>query len=202
MIGLGRAARLADGVRVWTTGQLSAWQRTALLAIVIAVTAVGVVLWSTGRLDAREVGYPGIFLINLIGSATLILPVPGAAVVCLAASSSSGLNPLVVGLLGGLGAGLGETTGYLAGKSGEQLVRRSRYYRRIRRWMIRCGGPVLFLFALIPNPVMDVAGIAAGSLGYPFTKYVLLVVSGKILRYVGLAYACLYGIDVIARWGF
>jgi membrane protein YqaA with SNARE-associated domain len=60
---------------------------------------------------------------------------------------------------------------------------------------------VLFLLALIPNPVMDVAGIAAGSLGYPFTKYVLLVVSGKILRYVGLAYACLYGIDVIARLG-
>jgi membrane protein DedA with SNARE-associated domain len=194
-----RATKVANGVRAWATGQLSTWQRTALLAIVVAITALGVWLWATDRFEVEEVGYTGVFLINLIGSATLILPVPGAAATCLASSSSTGLNPFVVGLLAGIGSGLGEITGYLAGKSGQAWVKKNRYYRRVRGWMVRCGGPVIFLLALIPNPVMDLAGIAAGSLGYPLSRYVVFVVSGKVLRSIGLAYGCYYGIDIIRR---
>lgn len=197
--GVRGAARLANGVRAWATGQLTTWQRVAILGVVAAVTAFGIFLWATGRLDVEEVGYTGVFLINLIGSATLFLPVPGAAAACIASAPGTGLHPLVVGIVAGLGQGIGELTGYLAGKSGQSLVQRNVYYERVRRWMVRRGGVALFVFALVPNPVMDLAGLVAGSLGYPLSRYLLFVVSGKVIRSIGLSYACYYGIEVIAR---
>jgi membrane protein YqaA with SNARE-associated domain len=197
--GMRVAARLANGVRAWATGQLATWQRVVILGVVAVATTFGIFFWATGRLEAEEVGYTGLFVINLIGSASLLLPVPGAAAACIAAAPGTGLNPFVIGVVAGLGQGIGEITGYLAGKSGQSLLQRNRYYERVRGWMVRCGGAALFVFALIPNPIMDLAGLAAGSLGYPLSRYILFVVSGKVIRSIGLSYACYYGIEVIAR---
>ncbi|MBI4218747.1 MAG: VTT domain-containing protein [Chloroflexi bacterium] len=193
------AARLVNGAQRWATGQLSTWQRTLVLAIVIGVTAFGLVFWATGRLETKDVGYTGVFLVNLIGSASLILPVPGAAAACIAAFPDTGLHPFSVGLLAGIGQGIGEITGYLAGKSGQTFVSRNRHYARVRAWTLKGGGALLFVFALIPNPVMDLAGIAAGSLGYPFTRFLLFVATGKILRSIGISYGCYYGVEFLTR---
>lgn len=198
-IGVRGAARLANGVRAWATGQLKTWQRVVILGVVAAVTAFGVFLWATGRLEVEEAGYTGVFVINLIGSASLLLPVPGAAAACIASAPGTGLHPFVIGIVAGLGQGIGEITGYLAGKSGQSLVQRNVYYERVHGWMVRCGGLALFVFALIPNPIMDLAGLAAGSLGYPLHRFLLFVVSGKVIRSIGISYACYYGIEVVAR---
>ncbi|MBI4306530.1 MAG: hypothetical protein HY678_09460 [Chloroflexi bacterium] len=188
-----------NGAQRWATGQLSTWQRAAVLGVVIGVTVFGLVFWVSGRLETKDVGYTGVFLVNLIGSASLILPVPGVAAACIAAFPDTGLHPLAVGLLAGLGQGIGEITGYLAGKSGQTLFARNRYYNRVRAWTMKGGGIVLFFFALVPNPIMDLAGIAAGSLGYPFTRFVLFVGIGKILRSIGIGYGCYYGIEFLTR---
>ena len=54
-------------------------------------------------------GYLGVFLASLIGSATIILPVPSFALVIAAGSQ---LDPLWVGIISGAGAAIGELTGY------------------------------------------------------------------------------------------
>jgi membrane protein YqaA with SNARE-associated domain len=46
----------------------------------------------------------------------------------------------------------------------------------------------IFLLAFIPNPVFDVAGIAAGALRIPVWKFIAATMLGRTLRFILLAY--------------
>jgi len=130
-------------------------------------------------------GYPGIFLVNLIGNATLILPAPAYAAVF---AVGGVMNPVLVGILGGLGAALGEMTGYLAGVGGRPVVKNRRLYERLEGWMHRRGMMVvIFLLALVPNPIFDVGGLLAGALRMPVLRFLLACWAGKTVRLIGIA---------------
>ena len=156
-------------------------------------------MWATGRLELQNVGYAGVLAVNVIGSASVIVPVPGLAVVCGAGAGEVGLNPVLLGLAGGFGSTVGEMSGYLAGYGGNPLIQRSRHYERFRQLVIRNGGMALFVLSVVPNPVFDIAGIAAGSLGYPLRRFLLYVLAGKVIKFIVVAYACRQGIDWIIR---
>src|SRR5262245_58937429 len=81
-------------------------------------------------------GYLGVFVLTLLSSATIVLPSPALGVAALAGAT---LNPWLVGLVGGVAAGLGEITGYMAGLGGSSLAQRSRFYPRVERWVRRWG---------------------------------------------------------------
>ena len=106
-----------------------------------------------------DFGYLGVFLTTLLSSATIIIPSP-----TLAAAYIGGrfLFPPLVGLIAGVGATLGEMSGYMAGYGSSALASRSRYYEPVRRFVARYGLLAIFVLALIPNPLFDMAGIAAG----------------------------------------
>jgi membrane protein YqaA with SNARE-associated domain len=174
--------------------------RVGSYAIVLGAVGAGLFLWITGRLEFKDQGYTSAFLLNLIGSGALIIPVPGFAAVCGAAAPSLGLHPALLGGAGAIGATLGEVTGYLAGFGGQALVARFPFYARIHGWVVRRGGLALFILAALPNPLFDIAGIAAGGLGYPLHKFLFYVFAGKVIRFIGIAYACRYGIDWITRF--
>ena len=167
--------------------------------VVGASIAFGTFMWATGRLELQNVGYAGVLAVNLIGSASVIVPVPGLAVVCGAAPGDVGLNPMLLGLAGGFGSTVGELSGYLAGYGGNQFVQRSRHYERFRQLVVRKGGLTLFALSVIPNPLFDIAGIAAGSLRYPLRRFLLYVLAGKVIKFIVVAYACRQGIDWIIR---
>jgi membrane protein DedA with SNARE-associated domain len=173
--------------------------RAVIWAIVLGAISSGLYLWVAGHLDVESTGYTGAFVVNLVGSGAIVVPVPGLAAVCGASSSGLGLNPFLLGLLGGLGATIGEITGYLAGFGSQTLLSRYRLYARIHHWVQTRGGLALFILAVIPNPVFDIAGVAAGGLGYPLQKFLLYVGTGKIIRFIGFSYACRFGIDWITR---
>ena len=156
-------------------------------------------MWATGRLELQNVGYAGVLAVNVIGSASVIVPVPGLAVVCGASVGDVGLNPVLLGLAGGFGSTVGEMSGYLAGYGGNTLIQRSKHYERFRQLVIKNGGMALFVLSVIPNPVFDIAGIAAGSLGYPLKRFLLYVLAGKVIKFVVVAYACRQGIDWVIR---
>ena len=156
-------------------------------------------MWATGRLELQNVGYAGVLAVNVIGSASVIVPVPGLAVVCGASAGDVGLNPVLLGLAGGFGSTVGEMSGYLAGYGGNTLIQRSKHYERFRQLVIRNGGMALFVLSVIPNPLFDIAGIAAGSLGYPLKRFLLYVLAGKAIKFVVVAYACRQGIDWVIR---
>ena len=139
-------------------------------------------------------GYPGLFLINLFSSATLILPLPGLA---LAFAAGGSLDPRLVGLAVGCGSTLGELTGYLAGYSGRGVVEDRAHYEQMRSWMARYGLWVLFVLSLVPNPLFDIAGITAGALRIPAWKFLLASGAGKIIKAMLTAYAGASSISLI-----
>jgi uncharacterized membrane protein YdjX (TVP38/TMEM64 family) len=177
-----------------------------LLTVVIIIAAVAGTVWLQGQRELLDrIGHspwalPALFAISVVSSATLFLPVPGLAITTLVGSL---LNPIAVGIVAGIGQTLGEMTGYLAGYSGQGLVNRSKTYDRVEGWMKRnefMGELVVFALALIPNPLFDAAGMAAGALRFPAWKYLIAAGLGKIIKNVAFAYGGSLGMDWLARF--
>ena len=171
-----------------------------LTVVIISAAAAGTV-WLQGQRELLDrIGHspwalPALFAVSVISSATLFLPVPGLAITTLVGSL---LNPVTVGSVAGIGQTLGEMTGYIAGYSGQGLVNRSKAYDRVEGWMKRnefTGELVVFVLALIPNPLFDAAGMAAGALHFPIWKFLLAAGLGKVIKNIAFAYGGSLGIE-------
>lgn len=135
--------------------------------------------------DFQSFGYLGVFLINLIGSATIVFPVPSfAATIAVGAFSS----PILTALFSSMGSTVGELTGYFAGKGGEEIIANNKKIEKVKKWMDKYGLWVVFILAIIPNPLFDFAGIISGISKVPLRKYLLVVFLGKLIKFTVLAY--------------
>lgn len=176
------------------TRRLRTVQVLTIIAILVALLAA---VYFRDRLqELRRYGYVAVFLVGLVSNATLILPVPGLAI-----SSVMGgvFNPWAVGLVGGMGQALGEMTGYMAGYSGQRLVHGNPTHERLTCWMRRYGVLAIFVLALIPNPIFDLGGIAAGTLRFPVWKFLLSCAAGKVIKNVIFALAGYYGVETVFK---
>ncbi len=139
-------------------------------------------------------GYPGVFLVSFLGSASVLFPLPGFFIIF---SSGMFLNPVLVGLIAGFGSALGELTGYAVGYEGHNLIKK--YEKQLASaevWFQKHKGFLLIIiFAATPLPD-DIVGIAAGAMKYPVKKFFLASLIGKIILSLFLAYSGLFGI----RW--
>jgi membrane protein YqaA with SNARE-associated domain len=147
-------------------------------------------------LQLSGLGYFGIFLISLIGSSTIIFPLPASTFVFLAAAA---LNPLLLGIVAGMGAALGELVGYVFGRAGRKIGQKKfeKELDKARRMFEKYGGFLaLIVFAATPLPD-DVAGIVAGLLKYDVKRFFVAVSIGKIIFHLVLAYGGYYGINWI-----
>jgi uncharacterized membrane protein YdjX (TVP38/TMEM64 family) len=165
----------------------SGWKTNLVRALVlIAVIALTVFLYlhryQVSRL--QMLGYPGIFLVSLLSNATIILPVPG---VLFTSAMGAIFNPYWVALAAGSGATLGEISGYLLGFSGQGVVENKQWYDRISGWMLKYGDLTIFLLALIPNPLFDIAGMVAGALKMPLWRFLIWAWLGKCLKMFAFA---------------
>jgi uncharacterized membrane protein YdjX (TVP38/TMEM64 family) len=170
-------------------------QRGGALVVVLLVTVL-VVIFRDRLAQYERYGYLGVFLTTLAGSATVVLPVPGLAVVYLGGSL---WNPVVVGLVAGLGDALGEATGYLAGYAGQGLVEDLGLYKRFESWMRRNGFLTILFLSAIPNPFFDLAGLAAGASGFPGKWFFLAAWIGKTFKDVAFALAGFYSVPLFAN---
>jgi len=162
--------------------------RTEAIAQIIIGIGLFVVVWMlSDKIKALESwGYLGVFAISLVSAATIILPAPGWASVI---AMSTVLNPYLVGIAAGLGSGLGEITGFVAGDGAAKIVvKNKKDFEKYKKWIRKYDMPAVFILAFIPNPVFDVAGIAAGSAGISITRFLAATIAGRIVRYVLLAY--------------
>ncbi len=164
--------------------QRATWWRWAGLAIATGVTLLAFLLRNSVR-HLDQYGYVGIFLLSLIGNATVVLPMPSFLTVY---AGGGIFNPVIVGMVAATGATLGELTGYLAGASGQTVIEEHAIYQRIHHFMQRRGHLTLFLLALIPNPLFDVAGMIAGVLRFPVLEFFAVTWAGKVLKFWGLAF--------------
>jgi membrane protein YqaA with SNARE-associated domain len=180
------ALRRASGASIKPFSIHVVWRTLLLLGATLLLMIA--LLLVPGDLVARlgAYGYLGVFVLTLLSSATIALPSPAVGVAALAGKT---LNPWLVGLVGGMAAGLGEITGYMAGLGGSSLAQRSRFYPRVERWVGRWGALTIFMLAFIPGPVFDLAGIAAGTMRMPFRRFMAACLAGKVLRFVVVAWA-------------
>lgn len=165
------------------------WTRKPFrLLVVLAVVGLSVAIFLVRHRFAElaAVGYPGIFLVSLLGNATIILPAPSLTLVF---AMGSALPPPLVGLAAGAGEALGELTGYAAGFGGRAVIEDAAKYRRLVTWMRRAGGLTILVLSLIPNPFFDLAGIAAGTLRYPLWRFLLFCWLGKTIKTTLVAWA-------------
>ena len=164
-----------------------------------AVVAISIFFF-TFREKAQEytaLGYPGIFLIALLANATVIIPAPGVAVVF---SMGSVFNPLAVALAAASGAALGELTGYLAGFSGQIFAERSKAYQLVLPVVQKFGGWAILLLSAIPNPLFDLAGIAAGACKIPVRRFLFFCWFGQLIKMSAFSLAGYYSIDWFSKW--
>ncbi|MCH8229189.1 MAG: VTT domain-containing protein [Chloroflexi bacterium] len=188
------------GFQLWLSKNRERVFRLGLITFVIGFVIVGVTLWLTGNLNTENIGYGGVWIIGFVAAGSIILPIPGPAAVCIAAAPDLGLTPLYIGVVSASAEALGEMTGYMAGLSGRSFLERSKHYPKFHSLLVRRGGIILFVGAAIPNPLFDVLGIAAGSIGYPIKRFLGVVFIGKAIKSTGIAYLCFWGIDSFARW--
>lgn len=149
-------------------------------------------------------GYFGVFISSLIGSASIVLPVPSFLFVVAAGTI---LNPLAVGIIAGIGSAVGELTGYFIGVGlhyGKHKITKKKKEGRWEKMVKKCFGKsrgfvAIALFAVTPLPD-DVIGIFCGFIRYDIKKYFIAVLIGKTILCIVLAYSGYYGWNLISQY--
>jgi len=194
--------------RVKEGGTRGGWLKRRLIPIltIILVIAITVSIYLVyGRhpeklVELKNYVYWGAFLISAIGNATIILP--GAVLLILSEIGivlypvTGPVGPIIVGLAGGMGAAIGEITGYLAGYSGRGIAERSEIYNRLVGWVKRWGAIAIFVFSLVPL-VFDLVGIAAGVLRLSFWRFLVACWLGRTILYVIVVLAAAWGWETV-----
>ena len=130
-------------------------------------------------------GYLGIFAVEVIANSTILFPIPGAL---LTLASGIFLNPIIVGIYAGLGAAVGELTGYIIGIGGRKLIQDKTEFISMRKVYAKYGLWTVFIFSAIPFP-FDIIGILCGVLKVRPLVFFSLTACGKITSRVLLATA-------------
>jgi uncharacterized membrane protein YdjX (TVP38/TMEM64 family) len=180
---------IAPAPELEKTGKKLVDKKTRILQIAALVFVIGLttalILLRNKIPDMEKYGYPGIFILSIIANATLILPIPG---VLITSAMGAIYNPLLVAILAGTGAAIGELSGYLAGFSGRAVIEKAAWHEKVVNWMRKYGDPTILVLAAIPNPAFDIAGITAGMLKVPVWRYLFWCALGKIIKMLVFAY--------------
>lgn len=155
------------------------------LAAFIAIT-IFVISIRDRAAELAVYGYPGIFVVSLLAYATVLFPAPGLAIVF---GMAGVFHPFGVAIAAALGAGLGESTGYLAGISGRSVIENAKAYERIQPFVKKYGALAIIVLTAIPNPFVDVASVVAGALKLPYWKFLLAAWLGQAIKMTIIAYA-------------
>lgn len=133
---------------------------------------------------------------------SIAIPIPYTYVILLLGMEGT-LNPLLLAVAGGIGAGIGEFSGYALGYYGRAIISEKR--QRKMDYMVKVlnhyGPVVIFLFALTPLPD-DLLFIPLGIMRYSFIKAFVPCFLGKLLMSGILAYGGqLYSDVLLALFG-
>jgi len=140
-------------------------------------------------------GYLGAFVVCILGNFSIFIPIPFTLIVY---AFGSTLNPLLLGLVSGLGSTLGEMVSYLLGWGGRKMIE-SKYGARldaVKKLIGRYGALSIFLIALLPVPD-DLLLIPLGMMKYDIKKTFIAMLLGKTLMCISLAYAGAFSLNYL-----
>ena len=169
-----------------------------LALVLVLLLSAWIYLHRAAIAALSSLGYLGVFLVALLSNATVIFPAPSLV---FPFTMGAVLSPGLVALVAALGAALGELTGYLAGYSGRAIVENRETYLRLQRWMkTRRAGLIIFTLAFLPLPLMDLAGMAAGALKMPVSRFLFWCFWGKLLKLLIVALAGAWSLPLMSQW--
>ncbi len=155
------------------------------------------------RAHALDNGLMGMFIFSVAANATVFINIPYSTVAVLLAGL--GLNPLLIALVAGVGAMIGEVVDYLIGFGSGRIISRGRekLFDDIRRLLEhkRYLAPVMiFIFGALPIPDYILL-VPLGVIRYPFWKMVIAMTAGKIIQNFYFALLGKYSIGIVALDG-
>ena len=149
-------------------------------------------------------GYLGLFLISLLAGSPIPIPTPS---MILTFTLGSLLNPVLVGIVSGLGNAIGYALIYTTGRGGVHLLPSfnvsdsgiGRFLRKIRMSRMldspnRTGMVTVFLLSIYPNPVLTPLVLGMGATRFNFTKFFIACWAGKTVMTLLLALLGYFGL--------
>jgi membrane protein YqaA with SNARE-associated domain len=146
---------------------------------------------------AIQYGYLGIFLISLIGSMSIFIPIP-SAVVIFALGGLEIFDPFWIAVVAGLGAAIGEFSGYLIGMGSRKVIN-EKYKKKIDfvvKLFKKYGSIAIFLFAFTPLPD-DLLFIPLGLMRYSLVRAFIPALIGKFASNLVIAYSGRFSLQII-----
>ncbi len=134
----------------------------------------------------RSLGLFGLFLASFIGHFSIVLK--DILFIPIFLYVSNFLNPISLGLVGGLGGGLGELGAYLVGRGIGKFTANKQKETTVPRWAKKLGLFSVLLFSMTPLPDTPVL-MLLGSVHFPILAVLALEIVGKTLLYTGMAAA-------------
>jgi membrane protein YqaA with SNARE-associated domain len=142
-----------------------------------------------------QYGYFGIFLISLIGSMSIIFPIPYTVIIF---TLGERFEPIWIAVAAGIGSAIGEFSGYLLGVGGRKAI--SERYKKKMNFLVKVfnhyGSITIFVFALTPLPD-DLLFIPLGVMRYSLLRAFVPALIGKFLMCLIVAYSGRFSIQII-----
>ena len=187
-------------------------QKSSRGAIILAVAGVvltivmfvAIILLEDQVKVMQQWGYLGAFIISILGGATIIIPVPMLAVVAALASALG--TPWEVAILG-FSSAAGEVIGaliiYYTGKGAGTAINNPKHSRvqkvfnKMVGFIERRGSWALFAVTFIINPLFYPAAFVCGAIKFRLSKFLIVVIIGKLIKCMTVVYAAFYGLKGI-----
>lgn len=173
----------------------SRWPTLLVMTVLLLVVNIGFYFVPIDYTQLADYAVPGVFALTAIATATIVVPVPYIPVILRIAEQTSDVSTLIlIAVAAGAGSVIGEISGYMVGRAGRHAFEDTRMSRWVANQMTHPVRAFVALLALSapPNPLFDVAGIAAGAFGVPFWLFAIAVFLGRMLRMLGLVFLGAY----------
>ena len=154
-----------------------------------------------------SLGLVGVFLVSIVDSSFVPLPVPGVTDIMLILFAAQKMNVFVLVLIATAGSALGGYFSYQVGQSGgmaflEKHVPK-RIFKRVCGWMESHAILAVALPALLPPPMpLSPFVLAAGALKMSRTRFMTAFTISRGIRHaIAVWLGIAYGPQVLALWG-
>lgn len=182
---------------------------SAFIGVLVAIVAVSLILFYfdpteiVANMGVRNI-YAFLFVFALLGGVSSFTSSSFyAAVVTLA--STGGLNPLVVGVIAGIGMAFGDSMFYLLGKRAYQAFFYSKRNQRrvdfLMKWLE--GKPkwmmpiIIYIYSGFTPFPGDILMMTLALIGYPYRKTIIPMTIGNITLVTLLVAAVSFGIRLV-----
>ena len=176
------------------------WASDADLAL--AISGTGTMLVSL----LFSLGLAGVFLVSIVDSSFVPLPIPGLTDIMLVLYAAQHANPVLLIAIATVGSALGGLFSHMVGQSGGMafIEKRTppRIFKRVTAWMQTHAILAVALPALLPPPMpLSPFVLAAGALNMSRKKFMATFTSSRLVRHsIAVWLGVHYGKNVLNFW--